>query len=171
MKQWNQIALGLLLAIPASGQTAPSAAIPNLPRLLEAALPRYPAIAETAHLTGKVVVQVTVEGGRVVKTDVKSGNRYLESPTVLNLKTWRFAAEVNKTFTVTYTYEISGEESDDPMNPKVEMLPSLDVNILARPFKPTCSDCRSSGSAMAPNQPSDTSLLHEASHAEGATQQ
>jgi hypothetical protein len=41
------------------------------------------------------------------------------------------------TFTVTYTYEISGKESDDLTNSKVEMLPSLAVKITGRPVKPT----------------------------------
>jgi len=31
---------------------------------------------------------------------------------------------------------MSGDETDSPMNPTVEMLPSLDVNITARPVKP-----------------------------------
>ncbi len=103
----------------------------------------YPPIAKAAHVTGKVIVRVTVKGGLVEKTDVlskpdvASGGRLLETPTVENLKTWHFAANVARTFTVTYTYEISGTETDDPTNPKVELLPSLDVRITARPVKPT----------------------------------
>ena len=56
----------------------------------------YPPIARAAHITGKVIVRATVKSGRVVKTevlskaDVAAGQRYLESPTVENLKTWRF---------------------------------------------------------------------------------
>jgi hypothetical protein len=61
----------------------------------------------------------------------------LETVTVENLKTWRFAADVNGEYTVIYTYEISGEESEQPTNARVEMLPSLDVRITARPVKPT----------------------------------
>ena len=101
----------------------------------------YPPVWRTAHLTGKVVVLVTVKDGRVVETKVKSGESHLQVPTVANLKTWRFANTVNEQFTVTYTYQISGEPTDGPTNPKVEMLPSLDVNITARPVKPTCNDC------------------------------
>jgi Gram-negative bacterial TonB protein C-terminal len=133
----------VLMAISAPGQTAPSAAAPAVPILQEAALPVYPPIAKAARVTGKVIVRVAVKDGLVVQTDVlskpgvASGQRFLETPTVENLKTWRFAADVTGTFTVTYTYEISGKESDDLTNPRVEMLPSLDVKITARPVKPT----------------------------------
>ena len=44
----------------------------------------------------------------------------------MQLKTWRFAADVNSEFAVTYTYAIAGEETEAPTNPTVEMLPSLD---------------------------------------------
>jgi len=102
----------------------------------------YPPIAKAAHVTGKVIVRVSVKDGLVVTTDVlskldPSGQRFLETPTVENLKTWRFAADVTGTFTVTYTYEISGTETEEPTNAKVAMLPSLDVEITARPVKPT----------------------------------
>jgi hypothetical protein len=103
----------------------------------------YPPIAKAAHVTGKLILRATVKHGLVVKTDVLSkadvtaGQRYLESPTVENLKTWRFAADVNGVFTVTYTYAISGTETAEPTNAKVTILPSLDVEITARPVKPT----------------------------------
>jgi TonB family protein len=130
----------VLMAVSALGQAAPNAAAPAVPILQGAALPVYPPIAKAARVTGKVTVRVTVKDGLVVQTDVlskPSGQRFLETPTVENLKTWHFAADVAGTFTVTYTYEISGKESDDLTNPKVEMLPSLDVKITARPVKPT----------------------------------
>lgn len=37
--------------------------------------------------------------------------------------------------TVTLTYEIAGEASEELMNPQVEMLPDLDVHLTATPFK------------------------------------
>jgi hypothetical protein len=82
-------------------------------------------------------VHVTVKGGHVVETAVLSGEPHLQLPTTSNLKTWRFDEQVSSAFTVTYTYEISGEATDAPTNPRVEMLPSLDVKITARPVKPT----------------------------------
>lgn len=142
MSIWNQLVIGFLLAIPALGQTASSATAPAVPILLEAALPTYPPIWRAAHLSGKVIVRVTVKSGRVVETSVQSGESPLQVPTTSNLKTWRFDDQVSGEFTVTYTYEISGAPTEAPTNPRVEILPSLDVKITARPVKPTCSDCR-----------------------------
>jgi TonB family protein len=106
----------------------------------------YPPIAKAAHITGKVIVRVTVKNGSVAQADIlskldPSGQRFLEVPTVANLKTWHFAAEVSTEFIVTFTYKITGEATDAPTNDRVEMLPSLDVNITTRPVKPTCMDC------------------------------
>jgi hypothetical protein len=142
MRIWNQLMIGLLLAIPSLGQTPTVAAAPAVPILLEAALPMYPPIWRAAHLSGKVIVRVTVKSGRVVETSVQSGEPHLQVSTTSNLKTWRFDDQVSGKFTVTYTYEISGAPTGVPTNPRVEMLPSLDVRIMARPVKPTCSDCR-----------------------------
>jgi TonB family protein len=132
----------LLFALPLSGQSSSTLAMPILQG---AALPMYPPIAKAAHITGQVIVRVTVKNGQVAKTDilskpdVASGQRYLETPTVENLKTWRFAADVTGVFTVTYTYSISGTETEEPTNPKIVMLPSLNMEITARPLKPTVS--------------------------------
>jgi hypothetical protein len=46
---------------------------------------------------------------------------------------------VNGVFPVTYTYAISGTQTEEPKNAKVTILPSLDVEITARPVKPTVS--------------------------------
>jgi hypothetical protein len=156
MRRCRRALLGLILAVPAFGQTAPPAAAP--PILQGATLPMYPPIAKAAHVTGKVVVRVTVKDGLIVQTEVlskpavASGGRLLESPTLENLKTWRFAADVSGAFTVTYTYEISGTETEEPTNAKVEMLPSLDVKITARPVKPTCMDCGAPPSVLLPHK-------------------
>lgn len=137
MRRWIQAVFGLLFAVAMPGQSARQAQSPKVPILLRADLPTYPPVWQTAHLSGDVVVFVEVKDGRVVETDVKSGESPLQVPTVANLKTWQFATTVNDQFTVTYTYRISGEPTDNPTNPKVEMLPSLDVIITARPVKPT----------------------------------
>ncbi len=136
----------------------------QVPILQESALPVYPPIGRAARITGKVVVAVTVSGGKVTGTEVKSGPRLLEGCTVANLQTWRFASDVNGTFTVTYTYAISGDETDNPTNPRVEMLPSLDVNITARPVKPTVNYGAQSVTAT-------DALAHEAGHANPQKQQ
>ena len=158
----------VLMAVSASGQTAPAAA-PAVPILQVAALPVYPPIAKAAHVTGKVTVRVDVKDGLVTKTEVlskpevASGGRFLESATVENLKSWRFAANVTGAFTVTYTYEITGTETDDPTNAKIEMLPSLDVKITARPVKPTVMYQKQSSPSAS------MSLPHEAGHAQSTS--
>ena len=130
----------LLFTLPALGQTGSAVAVPIL---RGAELPIYPPIAMAARITGKAVVRVTVKDGLVAQADVQSnpalppGHQFLDSPTVANLKTWRFDARVAAIFRVTYTYEIAGDPTDDPTNARVEMLPSLDVKITARPVKPT----------------------------------
>jgi len=141
-------------------QTSSEAAAPAVPILRSAALPMYPPIARAARVTGKVTVRVTVKNGAVVETDVLSklnpaGQRFLEKPTLKNLKTCHFAADVNGQFPVTYTYTIAGEETEGPANPTVEISPSLDVNITARPIKPTVM-------YGAQGIPSASNSLHEA---------
>ncbi|WP_158942053.1 TonB family protein [Granulicella sp. S190] len=132
------IAFFFTLQMP--GQTNSTTAPPIL---REAVMPRYPPIAAAAHVTGKVTVEVTVKNGSVVNTsvlpkpDAPAGRRLLESPTVENLRTWKFDSQVAGTFTVTYTYLISGTETDAPTNARIEILPSLDVLLTARPVKPT----------------------------------
>ena len=152
----------------AQGQTVPSAPSPAVPILLEAALPVYPPIAKVAHVTGKVIVRATITNGMIVATTVlskldPSGQRFLETPTLENLKTWRFSPEVTGVFTVTYTYEVSGEETENPTNAKIEMLPSLDVRITARPLKPTCMDCGAPPVKVLPHR-SGNAANHKAGH-------
>lgn len=161
MNRWIQVVLGLVLAVPMFGQDPSAAKVPAVPILLAADLPIYPPVWRTARLTGQVVVIVTVKEGRVVETEVKSGEPHLQVPTVSNLKTWRFDETVNGQFTVTYTYQISGVPVDGPSNPKVEVLPSLDVNITARPIKPTCMDC---GAPPMKVLPHSAGVSHESGH-------
>jgi hypothetical protein len=42
---------------------------------------------------------------------------------------------------VTYTFQIEGQETSAPENPRVELDLPLFVKVIARPFKPTCEDC------------------------------
>ena len=132
----------------------------HYPSLIHAELPLYPPVAWTAHVTGTVEIQITVEKGSVVDGQVKSveieiigpDNRprndhrtklavtpYLVNPTLANVKTWEFEPEERTTFLVKYVYRIEGEETPLPENPKVELdLPYL-VKVTARPFEPTRS--------------------------------
>lgn len=131
-----------LTGVSASGQPGTKTATSATPILLNGALPVYPPIARAARVTGQVTVKVTVKSGAVVRVEVLSKLspavlRFLEPPTSENIKTWRFAVDVSGEFPVTYTYSIAGEETDVLTNPTVEILPSLDVSISARPVKPT----------------------------------
>ncbi|MGD0227408.1 MAG: hypothetical protein ABSF71_34240 [Terriglobia bacterium] len=134
----------------------------HYPNLIHAELPLYPPLAWTAHITGSVEIQITVDKGSVVDAQVKSidiqvigpdnpprndlrtklaVSPSLSNPTLANVKTWQFQPEGRTTFLVKYVYRIEGEETTLPENPKVELeLPRL-VKVTARPFKPTCSDC------------------------------
>jgi|SRR6185437_3180013 len=127
--------LALLLAVPGFAQASSS----ETAILERATIPWYPPIARAANITGRVVVKITVNAGKVTNTEVISGNHYLALGTVANLNTWRFQNDVYGTFTITYNYSISGEETLSPTNPRVEILPSLDVNITVQPVKPTAN--------------------------------
>jgi len=112
------------------------------PVLTSAGLPTYPAIWRAAHLTGEVIARVAIKDGVVNGVEIKSGENHLQVPTIANIKTWRFEEGVNSTITVTFTYVISGDPTDDRTNPTIEVLPSLDVRITARPVKPTVNYSR-----------------------------
>ena len=145
----RRILCGLLICAPLS-LFAQGSHSNTPPRLVAADLPRYPPIAEAAHITGWLKIQVTVEKGRVIGTKVLGaetkargqdsvstiGAPWLVSPTLENLKSWRFSSDVNGAFVVKFTYSFAGTETDQPTNPTVEVLPSLDVNVIARPVKP-----------------------------------
>ncbi len=125
-------------------------------------MPLYPAAAWSAHLGGTINIEVTIEKGAVIKAQVKNASvetqggsvsesitdelkakllPYLSAPSVSNVKTWKFQPAERSTFVVTYVYAIQGEETLLPDNPQINLdLPRL-VRVVAKPFKPTCSDC------------------------------
>src|ERR1017187_4503517 len=115
-------ALGvILLAATVWGQSAPNqsaAEKAHHPSLIRAELPLYPPIARTAHITGTVELQVAVEKGAVVDSQVRSvdiqiadpANRItyderakskasatLSVPSIANVKTWQFQSEDRST--------------------------------------------------------------------------
>jgi Gram-negative bacterial TonB protein C-terminal len=106
------------------------------PRIVHADVPMYPHDARIAHIIGTVEVQVTVKGGRVTDTTVKSGHPLLAKASTDNIKSWSFEPDVNETFMTKFIYEMEDEKmaSVQRTNPKIEMhLPSL-VKIIARPI-------------------------------------
>jgi hypothetical protein len=138
----------LILAVSsfAMGQTS---APHRVPGLLSAEMPRYTPIARASSTTGWVEVRVGIVDGnvvneKVVRSLVRDGQGHicadcsllLITPTLENLRTWRFDSKVSQSLDVTFTYEMKGSETEQPENPDVEILPSLDVHIIARPVKP-----------------------------------
>jgi hypothetical protein len=121
--------------------------------VIAAEVPLYPPVAWSAHFGGTVAIEVTVENGKVAKSEVKSVvvcsqegrpivdnpklQPYLSIPSVENVKTWRFAPEERDTFIVTYTYRIEGAETSKPESPTVVLDLPTTVTITARPVKTT----------------------------------
>ena len=109
--------------------------------VVQGELPLYPAVAKTARLSGSVQVLVIVKDGEVTGAEAISGNPLLVSPTIKNIKTWKFVKSVNATFTTTFQYRLEEAEAPEPSNPKIELeLPTL-VKITAKPTKGPCHDC------------------------------
>jgi hypothetical protein len=162
----------LLVAGSAFGQSIVRTSLSDAahyPKLIHAELPLYAPIAWTAHISGTVEIQVTVEHGAVVDAQLKSGSSpYLSNPSLENVKSWQFQSEDRAAFVVTYVYKIEGEETQLPENPKIELdLPRL-VKVTARPFRASCSDCVSQKSDGQQSHHDGTSSDHEAGHAEGS---
>ena len=127
------------------------------PLLLRSEVPFYPPVAESLLFGGTVEIDVVVEDGIVKDAKVKfeaieipsgegwqskvkgEGNgfmRYLTTPSLENLKTWRFDPLAKGRFTVTFIYKIEGEETLFPENHKIELDLPLTIKITARPLKP-----------------------------------
>jgi hypothetical protein len=155
----------LILAGSAGAQgtaQVPATEAAHYPRLIRGDIPLYPPVARSAHISGTVEIQVTVEQGAVAKAEVKSVDiriadpasravydeeaktkvgQYLSNPSLANVKTWQFQSEDRMTFLVRYIYRIEGDPTPLPENPRIELdLPRV-VTVIARPFKPGCSDC------------------------------
>jgi hypothetical protein len=156
--------LAIALGLSALGQTTQSATTSGdsmpYPMLIRAEIPLYPPAAWSAHLGGKIEIEVTIEKGAVVDAHVKHGMielqgggeksavnddqiklvPYLSLPSISNVKTWQFEPEGRITFIVTYVYKIEGEQTLQPENPKIELDLPRAVRVTARPFKPSRSD-------------------------------
>ena len=94
---------------------------PTVPLLQSAALPSYPDVWRAGRITGKVVASVTVKDGRVIRVEKTAGNSHLFDTTRKSIESWKFHSGSDAVFTVTFTYVIAGEESEEPMRPQVEM--------------------------------------------------
>ena len=110
--------------VPSMGETGPRAAS-AIPVLLEAAVPTYPGFALNMKITGEVIVEVTVKGGRATSTTVKAGDRALAVAVLKNIETWRFDEKVEATFTTKFEFALELRKTGADRNTKLELnLPS-----------------------------------------------
>ena len=78
------------------------------------ACPIYPQAAKEARVGGGVQMQVTTDGNKI--TDLKvTGVPVLAKAAEENLRTWKFAADAPRSFTVWYWYVLEGEYEPDPV--------------------------------------------------------
>lgn len=93
----------------------------NQPVPIEMALPAYPARARMIDYEGVVLVAVTVAAGEVTKAEVQFGDPVLVHEAVTNVQTWRFAPDVNTSFTVEYDFHLEDRARAEGGNPSLEM--------------------------------------------------
>jgi outer membrane biosynthesis protein TonB len=79
----------------------------SLPKLISHADAEYPAIARTAHIMGDAVAKITTDGQSVVQAQAESGPTLLETASLDNAKTWKFAPHTPGTFHVTYRFVLT----------------------------------------------------------------
>jgi len=149
----KQLMFLLLLIFPLCANTSSaqsqSSVRPEMPKncdvtpryslLVERAeLPRYPALAIAARVSGVVCLHVVVRDGAVTEAKAESQDlSVLAYSAVENVKTWRFSSNLDSEFKVKYVFELEKQETILPENSHVEMqLPGF-VRIIAKPVKPT----------------------------------
>lgn len=96
----------------------------------QAELPLYPPRARQVGLQGDVLVEVTVEGGRVAATSVTSGDRLLAEAAIANIETWRFDGELRARFSTTFSYKLASPSSTNPGSRVIAELPRK-VTVIA----------------------------------------
>ncbi len=87
----------------------------------EMALPRYPPAARALDSQGVVIVAVTVSAGEVTLAEVQFGDPVLIEETLANIRTWRFSADVNTSFSVEYEFRLEKRPMNKGKNPTIEM--------------------------------------------------
>ena len=74
-------------------------------------IPVYSPIARAAHVSGEVVVRVTMDAnGRVTRAEALSGPDVLRPTSLDNIRRWTFAAPPHADFTQTLTYVYKFDE-------------------------------------------------------------
>jgi TonB family protein len=103
------------------------------PILESAQMPKYPAIAVTAHISGDVDAEFTLDNsGNVISVQILSGSPFLARATEENIKTWKFKMPPenigdSRKFQTTFTYHLSGRH--------VEWTGSLRLTVTFDSFK------------------------------------
>ncbi|HXX17874.1 MAG TPA: energy transducer TonB [Candidatus Acidoferrum sp.] len=110
MKSFGWGIVFLLAMPPAPAAFAQKASDPVLE---SAQMPKYPPVARTAHVTGDLEAEFTLdEGGNVASVRILSGPPLLARPTEENIRTWKFhlPTENNRPgrkFKTTFAYRLS----------------------------------------------------------------
>jgi hypothetical protein len=150
---WVLFSLIDILSVQGICQDGKSIEYSRFPRVVKADVPLYPPVAATMRFGGTIKFFVTVKDGIIEDIQLKQGIiepssnskitvsdkllTFLVEPSIENLKTWRFVLEEQGSFTITFVYEMEGEEILFPENPKIELELPVSVKITAKPFKPT----------------------------------
>ncbi len=106
-------------------------------------IPRYPPVAWGLKTEGAVVLDVTVDDGKVVSVrEVSNPIRFLSEPSIEHVMNWQvYTVRTDPvSFEVTYIYRIEGSETEGAENAQIRLeLPHL-LEIVARPIRPTRSN-------------------------------
>jgi len=76
--------------------------------------PLYPEAAKQKGLGGSVQIKVATDGKKIIDLKVV-GNQVLAQAAEENVRTWKFADDAPRNFTVTYMYVLEGEYEPDPV--------------------------------------------------------
>jgi hypothetical protein len=93
--------------------------------------PTYPVEAKEVLLQGRVFMRVTTDGKKVINLKT-SGHPKLVQAAEQNIKTWKFAEDAPKEFSITYSYVNEGEYGANPVtkcNAKIEFPKTVQVSF------------------------------------------
>jgi TonB family protein len=127
---------GLLWLMPVNSCLGQTAQDSLCPKHIES--PVYPAIARVAHVSGQVILALTIDangnvsGARVTNEDDK-GVRLLELNATANARLWTFAMPPRAPFTATMVYDFELDDSlpgDDGSHPITKVTYDLPGRVL-----------------------------------------
>ena len=104
-----------------------------------AEVPQYPALALQARMVATIQVTVTVKKGAVTDATVLTGTaavRLFQQSTLANIRTWEFDGGVDTSFVTTFSYEVTGTETEELENPRVELQLPFHVRVVGSRVKP-----------------------------------